>query len=234
MKTTPTIGFVIPTLNEEKFIDTALSGLSKLPGNPQIVVCDGGSTDKTLSIVKSHGITAISSKRGRGIQLNEGAKQLSTDFIAFIHADTILLPESYDALCKLLSDTSVTGGAFLLQFKEPNFGLKFIAFTTNLRTLLFKAPYGDQVIFVKTDILNTMGGVPELPIFEDVELAKSIKRFTKQNSGLNFRIITKPVLTSGRKYQKKGVFKTLLFNKYCWLLYYCGVDVNKLAVKYYS
>ena len=206
------VSVIIPTLNEETRI-AATIGAALAAGVHEVIVADGESSDATVAIAESRGARVIAGERVRAKQLNRGAEEATGDVLIFLHADTLLPAGAADAVIHADADC----GGFLVEFIEPAFRLRFVAFMINLRTRLTRAPWGDQAQFFHRE---TFPGYPELPLMEDYVLARAMKRAA---------ILPLKVRTSGRRFLTKGVIRTSALN---WLIiaaYHLGVSPDRLA-----
>jgi rSAM/selenodomain-associated transferase 2 len=223
------ISVIIPVLNEAQQIQGTIAS-ANAPAT-EIIVVDGGSTDATVPIAQSQGVTVISSPPGRADQMNAGAKIATGDILVFLHADT-RLPQGFEALIfKALNMPTATGevpiaGAFAVRIDSPQPALRWIERGVNWRSRFFQMPYGDQALFLRTSVFQTMGGFPELPILEDFELVRQLK---KRGSIV---VIDTPVLTSARRWLQKGIWQTTLINQLVILGYWLGIDTAQLARLY--
>ena len=213
------ISVVIPTLNEESHIEKTLLSVIKQEGDYELYVVDGGSTDNTVTIAKKYACV-ISSKRGRAIQMNAGAKLCTGDILLFLHADTILPDNAFREIRKRVQDDTVVGGSFYIAFDADNFILRGISFITRFNFRLFH--FGDQGIFVRRNVFQKLHGYKEMPIMEDYEF---YKRLGKQGKVILIRM---PVISSARRFIKKGVIRQLLINKFVVLTYWAGVDIQTI------
>jgi len=219
------ISIIIPVLNEANTIEEVLVRLLDIP-NVEVIVVDGGSQDQTIAIAQSLGVKVISTTTGRANQMNTGAAAATGDILLFLHADTHL-PPSFDILVRqALQDAQTVAGAFELRIDAQLWGLRFIEKMVNVRSRFLAMPYGDQAIFLRAAIFKEIGGFPNLPIMEDFELMRSLKRQGK------ITILSASVLTSGRRWQKLGVFKTTLINQVVIVAYFLGISPN-LIVRWY-
>lgn len=215
---------IIPTLNEEASISRVLQDLRSLEGL-EIIVSDGGSKDSTLAIAESLA-RVLRSKPGRGIQMNSGAAVASGDILLFLHADT-RLPENWkESILSAMSDSRVAAGAFSLSIDSERLSHKIISSMANLRSGLTKIPYGDQGIFVRRSIFEKIGGFKEIPVMEDVDLMRRLKKMGK------IVILGEKVKTSARRWEKEGVVYTTIRNWLLIILYYAGVTPERLY-RYY-
>jgi rSAM/selenodomain-associated transferase 2 len=218
----PKISIIIPVFNEAAKIQETLTRVIDTT-NVEVIVVDGGSRDETVEIAKSLGVKVISANPGRASQMNAGAVVAKGNILLFLHADT-LLPTNFDTLiCSALQDTKTIAGAFELRIDSQLRGLRFIEKMVNGRSSFFALPYGDQAIFLKAAIFEQVGGFPNLPIMEDFELMRHLKREGR------ITILPASVITSGRRWQKLGVVKTTLINQLVIGGYFLGVSPDKLV-----
>ncbi|NWF54186.1 MAG: TIGR04283 family arsenosugar biosynthesis glycosyltransferase, partial [Syntrophaceae bacterium] len=171
----------------------------------------------------SMGVRVIHSPRGRGRQMNLGAREASGDVLLFLHADT-RLPEGFAPCIRgILSRPGISAGAFLFHLDARSPGLSLIQKIANWRSRVFQFPYGDQGIFLKKGLFEELGGYPEMPIMEDYELIRRLKK--------RGRIYTAPLpaLTSARRWEELGVWRTTILNQIIVLAYYLGISPRTLA-----
>jgi rSAM/selenodomain-associated transferase 2 len=219
------ISVIIPTLNEASNIKaTILSTQASI--NIEVIVVDGGSTDNTVDISQSLGVKVIFSQSGRANQMNAGAKLASGDIFLFLHGDT-LLPDGFDVIVrKALQKPKTIAGAFTLQIDATHWSLRLVESAVNLRSRFLQMPYGDQAIFLSKEIFNEIGNFPQLPIMEDFEIIRRLKR-----KG-NIAIIDVSVITSGRRWLKKGVIRTTLINQIAIIAYLIGISPQRIGEWY--
>lgn len=213
------ISVVIPALNEESHLEKTLQSITKQEGDYEFFVVDGGSSDNTVTIAKRY-TTVINSLRGRAIQMNTGAKACSGDILLFLHADTILPDNAFREIRKRMKDDAVAGGSFYIAFDADTFILKGVSFITRFNFRLFH--FGDQGIFVRRTVFQTLQGYKEMPIMEDYDF---YKRLGKQGKVILIRM---PVISSARRFVRKGVIRQLLVNKLVVLAYWAGVDIQTI------
>lgn len=230
MTATTTISVVIPVLNERQALPQTIAALHGCPPIAEIIVADGGSNDGTLEWLSTQsGITVVNSARGKGPQLNAGAACASGDLLLFLHADCIVTPPAIDALLSVLSapaaasGSAICGGAFCLQFAErrPR-SLHLVAWGINLRARLRQSATGDQGIFLRKEVFQAIGGAPDWPLFEDVELVRRARQQGK------FVVLKTRLTVSGRRYIEHGVFRTALLIYGLRLAYRLGVSPQRL------
>ncbi|MGA8178435.1 MAG: TIGR04283 family arsenosugar biosynthesis glycosyltransferase [Desulfobacterales bacterium] len=219
------ISVIIPTLNEADHIAAAIASIGH-GNNTQIIVADGGSFDDTVSIAESLGATVIKSSPPRSRQMNQGADAASKEVLLFLHADT-RLPENFDKTVFLvLKQPGVAAGAFELRIDSPNPALRFIEYVANRRSRYLKMPYGDQAIFMLSEIFHQTGGFPDMPIMEDFEL---IRRLQKKGDVVT---VSDPVVTSPRRWLSHGILKTTLINQLIVIFYFMGMPMDVIARLY--
>lgn len=223
------ISVIIPALNEEENIGFALT--SVLEGNPfQVVVIDGGSTDRTVDIARSYdGVTVtVSEKRGRSKQMNEGARMCSGDIFLFLHADSTL-PDGWSrSLIDAMVSRETVGGCFFIKLSGSRFIYRLTGWMINVRTLLFHSFSGDQAIFVRKDVFDRLGGFPDVPLMEDLIIAKSLRKRGR------VAFIRDRVTTSARNWERWGPVKTILLMWYLKILFKAGTDPAVLEPFYKS
>jgi rSAM/selenodomain-associated transferase 2/rSAM/selenodomain-associated transferase 1 len=221
------LSVIIPALNEENHIRQTLEHIGKI-SHGEVIVVDGGSEDNTARIAKECGVRVLSSSPSRGGQLNAGASEASGDLLLFLHADTIV-PENFSSLIRqAMMDPEVVGGSFALKIYPSTPLLRYIERNVTWRTRLFRLPYGDQAIFVRASLFRLMGGYAEIPLMEDVEFVRRLRKVGK------LVFIPVPVITSSRRYAKTGALRAILKNKLALFGYYLKIPPSRLAQFYYN
>jgi rSAM/selenodomain-associated transferase 2 len=220
----PRIAVVIPTLDEEKALRRSLQPLSACAD--EIVVSDGGSTDRTAAIATQLGARVVSSPPGRGIQLNTGAAACNADAFLFLHADTVLPGgQALDNVRTALRRGHV-GGGFQIRFDSPRAVFRFGSAMVNIRTRVTRAPLGDQAQFVSREAFETIGGYQDWPILEDLDFIRRLRRHGK------LAILTPVLSTSARRFERYGPVRTLVNNWLIFTLFSLGVSPQKLHQLY--
>ncbi len=219
------ISVIIPALNEEGAIVSTLESVAR--GQPrEIIVADGGSADKTRALASAFGARVISNQAGRARQMNAGAAKAGGNLLLFLHADT-LPPRDWSRLAiETLRPREVAAGAFGFAIAGDLAGKRILEWATNRRSHWCQMPYGDQGLFLRREIFEEEGGFADLPIMEDYELVRRLRR--------RGRIVTVAgkAFTSGRRWQRLGIFKTTLLNRLMILGYRGGVRPERLAGLY--
>ena len=223
----PTISVVMPVLDEERRIGAALSDLAALGGLHEVIVVDGGSTDRTVEIARSAGARIVIAPRGRGPQLNAGAAAATGDILLFLHADTTLPSDAAVHVRRALARPDVIAGAFRTWTvaDEPRPWFAPLLHLADIRSRITRYPYGDQAMFVRTSAFHAAGGFPDMPLMEDLELSR---RLSKQG---RIHTCAASVRVSGRRFVARPFVYTTLVNVFP-LLYRAGVSPHALARLY--
>lgn len=216
------ISVIIPCLNEERNLAALLPLLSR-HSELEVIVVDGGSSDHSCQIAEAAGCIVLHSPKGRGRQMNIGASIAKHRYFLFLHADT-QLPEGFsEAIIKALETPDVAGGAFQLSTDVHSLGLSFICFWANMRSKIVRLPYGDQAIFTPRSCFHRVGGFPEVEIMEDFIFVRRLGKIGK------IFILSKKVITSGRRWQKLGIIRTTFINQLIVLGFMLGIHPSRLA-----
>jgi rSAM/selenodomain-associated transferase 2/rSAM/selenodomain-associated transferase 1 len=216
------VSVVIPALNEARQLAATLHSVQKARPHEMFVV-DGGSADETCAVALNSGATVIHSKPGRARQMNAGAAQATGSVLLFLHADTVLPENWMRAVTDTLGKPGVVAGSFAFRIAESFPGRRLVEWTTNLRSRWFQTPYGDQTQFLRRALFEELGGFADLPIMEDYELNRRLRKLG--------RVVTAKTaaITSGRRWKRLGVLRTTLTNKVMLAGYHLGVCPRKLA-----
>jgi rSAM/selenodomain-associated transferase 2 len=226
----PNFSIIVPVLYEAERINDLISHLRQLDPveSSEIIVVDGAPEKDTLQAIHDNRITKISTDKGRARQMNAGALAAKGDILIFLHADTELPLTSLQRINEFINRNEYVGGAFDLGIKSDKMIFKVIAFLGSLRSRLNKIPYGDQAIFIRRDDFNKMEGYRDIPLMEDVELMRRVKR-----SGKKILILHDRVMTSPRRWEEEGLTYCILRNWILQILYFLGISPHKL-VKFYK
>ena len=224
---TSRISIVIPVLNEATNIVAALEALAPLHARgTEIIVVDGGSVDDTTALAKPHADFVIASARGRALQMNAGVAIARGDVSLFLHVDT-RLPEGADRLVlEGLARSKRAWGRFDVTIEGAHPLLPVVAAAMNLRSRLTGISTGDQAMFVARAAFDTAGGFPEIALMEDITLARNLKHISRP------LCLTARVTTSGRRWQKRGVLRTIFLMWRLRLAYFFGAAPDDLARRY--
>ena len=218
------ISIIVPALNEADGITAMLAGLAPLrERGHEVIVVDGGSSDGTAALSRRDADRVASAPRGRSRQMNAGAALARGEVLLFLHADT-RLPENADAL--ILQGLAARGrawGRFDVRIEGENRLLPVIAFLMNLRSRATGIATGDQAIFVRREAFERAGGFPSLELMEDIALSRSLKRVSRP------LCLADKAVTSGRRWERRGVLRTVLLMAWLRLAFFFGAEPASLA-----
>lgn len=222
------ISIIIPVYREQN-INLHLESLLNNPSYKQeeIIIVDGDNSS-TIKNIQNDNVLKIDSKKGRANQMNEGARIAQGDILLFLHADTLLPNNAFDLIRRSCTNEDIQAGAFDLSFSKKSIALKIISITASFRSRLTRLPYGDQAIFIKKDIFDTIGAYESIALMEDVNLMQKLKKMHYK-----IEIHQEKVITSSRKWEEKGILYTTLRNWILISLYFLKIDPNILS-KYYK
>jgi rSAM/selenodomain-associated transferase 2 len=221
------LSVVVPVLNEARVLPALLDGLRPLQsGGVEVVLVDGGSDDGSASIATSAGFRVLSGERGRARQMNAGAAVVQGDVLLFLHADTRLPDGAVDLIDAALADGRHVWGRFDVEFDVRTWIMGATAFGMNLRSRLSGIATGDQALFVTRAAFDGVGGFPEQPLMEDVEITSRLRQRSRP------ACIRRPVLTSARRWQTRGAWRTIFLMWRLRLAYWLGASPADLARRY--
>jgi rSAM/selenodomain-associated transferase 2 len=225
---TAPFSIIIPSLNAAGELPATLNAL--LPGLErgmiaEVIISDGGSTDRTLELADEAGAEVVTGAPGRGGQLRRGAVVAKADWLLVLHADTHLPPNWPGALGTHIAG-STDAAVFRLSFRDADCRGRFTAWFANQRTRLFDLPYGDQGLLISRTLYDQIEGYPDQPLMEDVEIAKALKG--------RIILLDEAVTTSPDRYQRDGWMKRGIANLWTLLRYRMGVPAVDLAKRYHK
>ncbi len=222
-----TLSIIIPVLNEAASIDQFLQELTAVNDSSiEIIVVDGGSSDNTASLVSKHNVVLINSAKGRARQMNAGAAIASGDILLFVHSDTKFSSITEQLLCISATDSANSWGFFKIQLSGQHWMYRIIELMMNFRSQSTGVATGDQCIFVRHELFKKIKGYKDIPLMEDVELSKRLKRESRPY------IIKKMITTSSRRWEKNGIVSTILLMWRLRFLFFIGVSPTRLAKNY--
>lgn len=221
----PALAIVIPVLDEAEALPGLLAALAEYrDAGDEILVVDGGSRDASPALARAGGATLIASPRGRAAQMNAGAAVASAPRLLFLHADTRLPEGGRAALLAALATDD--WGRFDVRIEGRHPLLRWVAWLMNRRSRLTGIATGDQAIFVTRQAFDAVGGYPDQPLMEDIELSRRLKRRCRP------RCLRLTVTTSGRRWERRGACRTILLMWRLRLAYWLGASPEALARRY--
>lgn len=221
------LSIIIPVLNEAGVLPGFLDHLAPLRRGAEVIVADGGSEDGSQQLASRAGVRLVCSKRGRAKQMNAGAMAAKGDVLLFLHADTQLPLNAEQAIeTALRRSREYVWGHFNVHIDGRSYMLRVVASLMNWRSRLTGIATGDQAMFVTRLAFETAGGFPDQPLMEDVEISRRLKALSRPIC------LKEKVVTSGRRWETCGVWRTI------WLMwrlrwsYWRGVPASELARSY--
>ena len=214
------LSVVIPTLNAAATLVDCLAAL----GSHEVIVVDGGSDDATIALAEAHGARAIPAPRGRGQQLAAGARAATGDWLLFLHADCRLDP-AWQLAITAFGDDPGRAGYFDLALDDPAPAARRVERLVAWRSRTFGLPYGDQGLLISRALYDAVGGYAEIPLMEDVDLARRLGRKRLAPIGAT-------VTASARRYRDGGYIRRPLRNLCCLSLYFAGMPPHRIARLY--
>ncbi len=222
---TARLSIIIPTLNEAAEIEARLAALAPLRQcGAQLIVADGGSSDATVQCAAPWVDIIINAPRGRAAQMNAGAQHATAPTILFLHADTVLPDDAPALIDHALA--RYAWGRFDITLTGAHPMLRVIAALMNWRSRVSGIATGDQAIFVRRNVFEKLGGFAPIALMEDIELCTRLKKISEP------ACIKQHVISSGRRWQRHGVWRTIWLMWRLRLAYFCGADPTQLARQY--
>jgi rSAM/selenodomain-associated transferase 2 len=226
MPATPGLSIIVPVLNEAPGIAAALQALEPLRRTgAELIVVDGGSSDRSAELAVPHADRVLAAPRGRASQMNAGAAAARGEILLFLHADT-RLPDGADRLLAQAVAAGRAWGRFDVHIDGRSAWLPLVAAMMNLRSRLTGIATGDQAMFVARGAFAAAGGFPDIPLMEDIELSRRLRRIGGP------ACLVARVTTSGRRWEAQGVWRTIRRMWWLRLRYFLGADPHRLAADY--
>ena len=222
----PLLSIVVPVLDEAASIAATLGALQSLRGaQAEVIVVDGGSRDATCAIARPLADLVLPASRGRAMQMNAGAAAASGDVLVFLHADTTLPPDAARAIEAALA-AGREWGRFDVAIEGSHPMLAVVAMLMNARSRWTGIATGDQAIFVRRAAFHAAGGFPTIPLMEDVAISRALKHMSRPAA------LRQRVVTSGRRWERHGIFRTIMLMWKLRAAYALGADPHRLARRY--
>lgn len=222
------ISVIVPTLNEAARIEAQLSRLVRLPGVDELIVADGRSSDGTADMARAiPGVRVVEAAPGRGPQMNAGASVATGNVLWFVHADVVPPADGPAMIAAALADTALVAGAFRVRTDADGASgwPSRLLWLADLRSRYSGLPYGDQALFVRRDVFDSIGGFAPIPLFEDLELSRRLRGVG------TVRVLPSVVQVSGRRFIARPVVSAAMMNLLP-VLYRVGVPPRALAWLY--
>jgi rSAM/selenodomain-associated transferase 2 len=223
------LSIVVPVLNEASGVVQALEPLAvyRARGH-QVIVADGGSNDATPGLARSYADRLVNAPRGRAAQMNAGAREAVGDVLLFLHADTRLPANADRLIAAALATRRARWGRFDVTIEGRSSGLAMVAAMMNWRSRVSGIATGDQAVFVARATFESVGGFPPIALMEDIALSRRLKRVSAP------ACLRERVITSGRRWDRDGLLRTILTMWSLRLAYFVGVAPARLAKIYYG
>jgi rSAM/selenodomain-associated transferase 2 len=222
----PFLSLILPVLNEAATVVSQLTKLQDLRASgAELLVVDGGSSDGTRALATASADRLLDAPRGRALQMNAGALASRGEVLLFVHVDTTLPPNA-DALIRAAIAGGAAWGRFDVSIDSRHPLLRVVAAMMNWRSRLTGIATGDQAIFVRRDAFLAVGAFPGVALMEDIALCKRLKRIARP------ACLRARVTTSGRRWEKHGVLRTIVLMWRLRASYFFGADPQQLALRY--
>lgn len=222
------ISIIIPALNEADAITETLTALQPMRKHGhKVILVDGGSHDDTIAIANPLVDRVLHSAPGRAVQMNAGAAAARGDLLWFIHADTHIPPDTDNALANALYDSDKEWGHFDIRLSGDAVALRIIEQMMNWRSRLSGIATGDQGIFIRRDAFERCSGFADIPLMEDIDISRRLKRSAGRPLCLPHKLIT-----SSRRWENRGIWRTVILMWRLRLAYWLGAAPADLERQY--
>jgi rSAM/selenodomain-associated transferase 2 len=221
----PQLSIIIPVLNEAGCLDQGLTELFAQPwvtDNAEVIICDGGSDDNSLDIASRYPCRVMHSNAGRATQMNTASKSARGNFLLFLHADSCL-PEDFHCFI----EAGAKWGFYRLRLNADAIVYRVIEAAINLRTRTTRVAGGDQGLYFERQFFESLNAYPQIPLMEDIAICKKARRLARPF------VVDSAISSSGRRWQDRGIVKTVLLMWSLRLAYWFGVNPRRLHKIYY-
>ncbi|GIX23549.1 MULTISPECIES: TIGR04283 family arsenosugar biosynthesis glycosyltransferase [Caldimonas] len=221
------LSVIVPMLNEAEQLPALLEQLQGLlRQGHEVILVDGGSHDGSAALARAAGLVVLEAARGRAMQMNAGAAQARGEVLLFLHADTRLPARATTAIEQALSSGRCVWGRFDVRIEGHSRWLPVVAWCMNLRSRLSGIATGDQAIFVTRTAFERVGGYPQQALMEDIELSRRLKALSAP------ACVRAKATTSGRRWEQRGVWRTIVLMWWLRARYFFGASPEALARAY--
>jgi len=224
----PSVSIVIPVLNEGDRVSESITKAWQA-GADDVIVVDGGSTDQTIALAESSNCRIVKATAGRGQQLNAGAASATGDILLFLHVDNWMDVSAADQIRDAMNDAECVGGGFKQRIDSKKFKFRMIEFGNYIRAKGQRLVYGDQGLFVRRSVFESLGGFPDFPLMEDFVFSQTL--FQRQRRPV---ILPGPLHVDPRRWEKTGVIRQTLRNWRIATAYRFGASPESLYQRYYQ
>ncbi len=219
------LSVIIPTLNEAERLPGLLRRLRAWT-NVEVLVADGGGDDGTMEIARTMGAQVLSCSRGRARQMNAGAARSTGEILWFVHADSVLPEAAATLIRETMADSTLAGGCFRLRIEGRGLAYRLCDDAGNLVVDWLPLACGDHGIFVRRSVFEAIGGFPDMPLFEDVEMYRAMRRFGR------VRQLRPALVTSARRWEAHGPWRVTRTYLRLWALYLSGAGMERIERAY--
>ena len=221
------LAIIVPVLNEVQALPSLLKHLQHWQQRgAEVVLVDGGSSDTTVETARNDGFRVITAATGRAMQMNAGAQACHSANLLFLHADTRLPANADQSLQSVFETAPLSWGRFDVIIEGRSRLLPLIAFLMNNRSRLTGIATGDQAMFMSRELYNRVGGYPEQPLMEDIEISKRLKQICAPVC------LKQKATTSGRRWDTHGSWRTIVLMWQLRWAYWRGRSASQLAERY--
>ncbi len=223
------LSIIIPILNEAVILSRYGDHLRALRSAVHdLIVVDGGSSDNSVTLARSLSNQVTTAKRGRATQMNAGARLARGDVLLFLHADSLLPRDALQEICTIMAQEHALWGGFNIKLAGQHPFFRVIEAMMNWRSRLTGIHTGDQVLFVRRTLFDSVGGFPDIPLMEDIAISKRLKRYARPVR------IDRQIVTSSRRWEHNGILRTVATMWILRLAYFLGVSPQILHRYYYG